>query len=61
MFANALRQTLAVLGLAEDSADVVAPAPVLAITGLDLNRPADAFEALRRIAGQAEESLDLAA
>ena len=59
MFAKSLRRTLAVLGLAHQSAP--APASILAIADLNLDRPAEAFEALRRIACQARTEFDLAA
>lgn len=57
MFANALRQTLAVLGLVEETPSASEPT----IADLNLDRPAEAFEALRRIASQTPQTFDLAA
>ena len=60
MFARSLRGALAVLGLAFDE-DETPPRPACVIADLDLDRPAEAFEALRRIVEAGPDPLDLAA
>jgi hypothetical protein len=60
MFAKSFRGALAVLGLAVDE-DETPPRPAGAIADLDLDRPAEAFEALRRIVGVRHGPFDLAA